>query len=216
MSHSTTHPIETTDTPRFSFVRNLRAADALTFANGLGGAAAILATLGYVADPRPARLLVALAFFPFCLAMDFFDGRVARARGEHSAFGGELDSLADAVAFGVAPAVAGWAAGLRGAADVVALLFFVGCAIGRLARYGATADALADESGKVRYFEGVPVTGSGLVVVALALAALRDHLGDRLPLGAWALGPLSLHPFALAYVAVGMAMISKRLRVPKP
>lgn len=215
MSHSTTQ-LESTDAPRFSFVRNLRPADVLTFGNGLGGAAAILATLAYVADPRPARLLVALAFFPFCLAMDFFDGRVARLRGEHSAFGGELDSLADAVAFGVAPAVAGWAAGLRGAGDVVALLFFVGCAIGRLARYGATADALADESGKVRYFEGVPVTGSGLVVGALALSALGDRLGARLPLGAWALGPVSLHPFALAYVAVGMAMISKRLRVPKP
>jgi CDP-diacylglycerol---serine O-phosphatidyltransferase len=215
MSHSTTHH-ETTDTPRFSFVRNLRAADGLTFANGLGGAASILATLGYVADPRPARLLVALAFFPFCLAMDFFDGRVARARAEHSPFGGELDSLADAVAFGVAPAVAGWAAGLRGAADVVALLFFVGCAIGRLARYGATAGELADQNGKVRYFEGVPVTGSGLLVATLALCALTDRLGDRLPLGASALGPISWHPIALAYVAVGMAMISKRLRVPKP
>jgi hypothetical protein len=64
--------------------------------------------------------------------------------------------------------------------------------------------------------EGVPVTGSGLLVGALALSALGDHLGARLPLGAWALGPLSLHPFALAYLAVGMAMISKRLRVPKP
>ncbi len=87
MHHATTEPIETT-TPRFSFIRDLHAADGLTFANGLGGAASILASLGYVAEPRPGRLLVALAFFPFCLAMDFFDGRVARARAAHSAFGG--------------------------------------------------------------------------------------------------------------------------------
>lgn len=216
MSHSTTHRFETTGTPRFSFIRNLRLADGLTFANGLGGAASILATLSYVAEPRPARLLIALSFFPFCLAMDFFDGRLARARAEHSAFGGELDSLADAVAFGVAPAAIGWAAGLRGAGDVAALLFFVGCAIGRLARYGATAHDLADANGKVKYFEGVPVTGSGFLSGALAVCALTAHVGDRLPFGAALLGPISLHPFALAYVAVGMAMISKRLRVRKP
>jgi CDP-diacylglycerol--serine O-phosphatidyltransferase len=202
--------------PRFSFVRGLRLADVLTFANGLGGAGALLAVMGYMADPRPARLLLALAFFPFCLAMDFLDGRVARARGESSAIGGELDSLADALAFGVAPAAIGYAAGLRGAADVVALLFLVACALGRLARYNATAPALADAKGKVRYFEGVPVTGSGLIAATLAVAAATNHLGAHLPLGAWSLGPVVLHPLALGYVATGCAMISKRLRIPKP
>lgn len=59
------------------------------------------------------------------------------------------------------------------------------------------AGELADESGKVRYFRRRPVTGSGLLVGALALAAFGDHLGRSPPLGAWALGPLSLHPFAL-------------------
>jgi CDP-diacylglycerol--serine O-phosphatidyltransferase len=201
---------------RFSFVRGLHASDYLTLANGLGGAGALLSVLGYMADPRPARLLVALALFPFCLAMDFLDGRVARARGKASALGAQLDSLSDAVAFGVAPAAAGFAAGLRGAGDVLALLFFVGCALGRLARYNATAHALADETGKVTYFEGVPVTGSGLVAGALAACALTGHLGAHLPAGVWALGLLSLHPFALAFVAVGCAMISKRLHVPKP
>ncbi len=120
------------------------------------------------------------------------------------------------MAFGVAPAVAGWAAGLRGAGDVLALLFFVACALGRLARYGATAAALADASGKVRYFEGVPVTGSGIAVGALALSAITGRLGAHLPFGAAALGPFALHALALPYLALGMAMISKRLRVPKP
>lgn len=201
---------------RFSFVRGLRAADVLTIANGLGGAGALFAVMGYMADPRPARLLGALSFFPFCLAMDFLDGRVARARGEASALGGELDSLSDAVAFGVAPAAIGYAAGLRGAADVAALLFLVACALGRLARYNSTAHALADASGKVRYFEGVPVTGSGVIAATLGLCTLTGHLGERLPLGAWSLGPMVLHPLALAYMATGCAMISKRLRIPKP
>lgn len=201
---------------RFSFVRGLRASDVITFANGLGGAGALLAVMGYMADPRPARLLVALAFFPLCLAADFLDGRVARARGGGSALGAQLDSLSDAVAFGVAPAAIGYAAGLRGAGDVVALLFLVGCALGRLARYNTTAHALADASGKVKYFEGVPVTGSGVIAATLAVCAATGHLGADLPLGAWSLGPVALHPLALAYVATGCAMISKRLRIPKP
>jgi CDP-diacylglycerol---serine O-phosphatidyltransferase len=202
----------------FSFVRGLHLSDALTFANGVGGVGALLAVLSYMADPRPGRLLLALAFFPFCLVMDFFDGRVARARGKASALGAQLDSLSDAVAFGVAPALVGYAAGLRGPGDVLALLFFVACAIGRLARYNVTAPALADETGKVRYYEGLPVTGSGLIAAVLAACVATGHVGASLPLGAWATpaGTLVLHPLALAYVAVGCAMISKRLRVPKP
>src|SRR5882672_2288481 len=103
-----------TRTETFSFVRGLHLSDVLTFANGLGGVGALLAVLGYMADPRPSRLLFALALFPFCLAMDFFYGRVARARGKASALGAQLDSLSDAVAFGIAPALIGYAAGLRG------------------------------------------------------------------------------------------------------
>ena len=140
---------------------------------------------------------------------------VARARGESSKLGGELDSLADAVAFGVAPAAIGWAAGLRGVGDVLALLFFAACAIGRLARYNATSHTLADASGKVRYFEGLPVTGSGLLAALLAACALTGHLGAHLPLGAWTLRGFTLHPIALGYLALGCAMVSKRLHIKK-
>jgi len=201
---------------RFSFVRGLSLSDVLTFANGLGGAGAVLAVLGYVATGALRWLALALVLYPVCLAMDFLDGRVARARGKSSPLGADLDSLADVVSFGVAPAAIGFAVGLRGGWDVFALLFLVACAIGRLARYNVTSAALADESGKVRYFEGVPVTGSLLVVGALAVAALTGHLGAQLPLGAHRLGPFVLHPLALAYLAVGCGMVSKRLHIPKP
>jgi CDP-diacylglycerol--serine O-phosphatidyltransferase len=204
------------ETRRFSFVRGLSLPDYMTLLNGVGGAGAVLAVLAYVADPQPARLAVALCLYPLCLAMDFFDGRVARARGAASVLGQELDSLADAVSFGLAPAAIGFAVGLRGGWDVAALLFFVGCAIGRLARYNATAHELADESGKVRYFEGLPVTGGLLVVATLAAAAASGHVGGALPLGAHLAGPFILHPLALAYVVTGCAMVSKRLRIPKP
>ena len=201
---------------RFSFVRGLSLSDCLTFANGMGGAGAVLAVLGYLATGALRWLALALVLYPVCMAMDFLDGRVARARGKSSPLGADLDSLADVISFGVAPAAIGFAAGLRGGWDVFALLFLVACAVGRLARYNVTAAALADGSGKVRYFEGVPVTGTLVVVGALAAAALSGHLGARLPLGAHHLGPFVLHPLSLAYVALGCGMVSKRLRVPKP
>jgi CDP-diacylglycerol--serine O-phosphatidyltransferase len=203
-------------TGRFSFVRSLGLADLMTFANGIGGVGAILAVLAFMSDGHSGHLVLAMALYPVCLAMDFLDGRVARAQGKPSALGKELDSLADAVSFGVAPAVIGFGAGLHGGWDVLALLFFVGCALGRLARYNATAHLLSDAAGKVRYFEGVPVTGSLVVVGALAISLGTGHIGPALPLGALVLGPAVLHPFALAYAAVGCAMISKTLRVPKP
>jgi CDP-diacylglycerol--serine O-phosphatidyltransferase len=207
---------QTDKTIRFSFVRGLSLSDVLTLANGLGGAGALLAVLGYMADGRLAWLALALALYPVCLTMDFLDGRVARARGRSSPLGADLDSLADIVSFGVAPAAIGFAAGLRGGWDILPLLFLVACAIGRLARYNVTAADLADESGKVRAFEGVPVTGSALVVAVLAVAALTGHLGASLPLGAHHLGPFVLHPLSLAYIALGCGMVSKRLHIPKP
>src|SRR5262245_29779765 len=82
---------------RFSFVRGLSFSDYLTLANGIGGAGAILAVLAYMSDGNFAWLALALALHPLSLAMDFLDGRVARARGKSSALGADLDSLADVV-----------------------------------------------------------------------------------------------------------------------
>jgi CDP-diacylglycerol---serine O-phosphatidyltransferase len=200
---------------KFSFVRGLSLSDYLSMANGIGGAGAVLAVLGYMSDGRFTWLALALALYPLCLVMDFFDGRIARATGKASALGADLDSLADVVSFGVAPAAIGFAAGLRGGWDVVALLFLVACAIGRLARYNVTSAALSDESGKVRYFEGIPVSGSLIAVAAVAASVLTGHVGAHLLLGAHQLGPFVIHPLALVYVAVGCGMVSKRLHVPK-
>ncbi len=201
---------------RLSFVRGLSLSDYMTLANGIGGAGAVLAVLGYLADGRPAWLTLALVLYPLCLLMDFLDGRVARARGKSSALGADLDSLADVISFGVTPAAIGFAVGLRGGWDMFPMLFLVACAIGRLARYNVTSAALSDGSGKVRYFEGIPVTGSLLVVAVLAASALTGHLGPDLPLGAHELGPFVWHPLSFVYAVVGCGMVSKKLHIPKP
>ena len=89
----------------------------------------------------------------------------------HSVLGSDLDSLADVVSFGVAPAVLGFTLGLRGAWDIVILAYFVVCGISRLARFNVTAAALTGASGKVEYFEGTPIPTS-IVIVAFGRGVL--------------------------------------------
>ena len=140
----------------------------------------------------------------------------ARFRHDASPLGRELDSLADVISFGVAPASLAYAVGMNGGWDAVALLYFAACGISRLARYNVTADALAADTGRVRYFEGTPIPTSTALVLLLALLAWLDRTGARLPLGEWRAGGLALHPLVLLFVLSGSLMISKTLRIPKP
>lgn len=203
---------------RFSMVRQLHVADLFTLANAACGTAAIFCAMIYIADQSLPHFFVATALAPAALVFDVLDGRVARSRHTHSTLGRELDSLADVISFGVAPAALGFAAGLRGGWDWVALIFLVCCGVGRLARYNVTADALSQDSdsGKVPYFEGTPITLSVLLTGLLALAAWQGRIGENLYGGTWTLGPWDLHPLALLYFVSGSLMISKNLRIPKP
>jgi CDP-diacylglycerol--serine O-phosphatidyltransferase len=209
-------PTETTPPKprRFSLIRSFVLADVLTLGNGFCGSGSVLAAMQFLVTDDSRWLLWAMALLPVALVFDFADGRVARWRRRSSMLGADLDSLADVISFGLAPAALGFAAGLRGALDVAILLYFVACGISRLARFNATADALADESGKVKYFEGTPIPTSVLIVILLAVLHFQGRLGSDLWLGSWTLGGAGLHPLALVYVLSGSAMIST-IRVPK-
>ena len=137
---------------------------------------AVFAVMGYVEARTPRYLLTAAALIPLALVLDVLDGRVARSRQKHSAMGRELDSLADVISFGVAPAAIAYAAGMRGLWDVVILVYFVCCGVSRLARFNVTAEALSVEAGKVTYFEGTPIPSS-LVLVAVVggVGLARPH-----------------------------------------
>jgi CDP-diacylglycerol--serine O-phosphatidyltransferase len=200
----------------FSMIRDFQLADFFTLANGFAGMGAILGAMKYLATHDEVALLGAFVLLPVALACDVLDGRIARWRHKVSLLGQELDSLADLVSFGVAPAALGFALGLQGGWDGVALTFFVGCGISRLARFNATAAALADESGKVRYYEGTPIPTSLLLVFGLFELFRAGRVGPELPFGRWHLGPYVVHPLVLVYVLSGCAMISKTLRIPKP
>jgi len=199
---------------KFSMIRTFVAADFLTLGNGICGTGTVLALMQYLVDGAGRWLVVALALPPIAAVLDFADGRVARWRHRSSPLGADLDSLADVISFGVAPAALGFAVGLRGAWDVAILLYFVSCGVSRLARFNATADALADESGKVKYFEGTPIPTSVLIVALLGALHFTGRLQPEPWLGAWEFAGATLHPLAIVYALSGSAMIST-WRIPK-
>jgi CDP-diacylglycerol--serine O-phosphatidyltransferase len=199
---------------RFSMIRSFVLADFLTLGNAFCGTGSVLALMQYLITGDDGWLVTAMALLPVALAFDFADGRVARWRHRTSALGADLDSLADIISFGLAPAALAFAVGLRGALDVVILHYFVACGISRLARFNVTAEALADESGKVKYFEGTPIPSSVLLVGVIAVLHWQERLGPAMWLGQWELGGLVLHPLALLFAFSGSAMIST-WHVPK-
>ena len=196
-------------------IREFALADFFTLGNAACGVAAVFCAVIYVGDESPRYFYAAAALTTVALVFDVLDGRIARWRQKHSALGRELDSLADIISFGVAPAVLGFAAGLRAGWDWVALIYFVCCGVSRLARFNVTAENLADEAGKVAYFEGTPIPTSVVLSGVLAFAAWQGRLGENLYGGVVALGPWELHPLALLFVVSGTLMISKTLRIPK-
>lgn len=200
----------------FSMLRDFRVADAFTLLNGFAGTSAILCFMRFCLDQDVLYFWAGTGLLPVALLMDVLDGRVARSRGETSPLGQELDSLADIVSFGVAPAAMAFAFGLRGSWDSLCLMYFVGCGISRLARYNVTAPILAAASGRVTHFEGLPIPSSLLLVGLLAALTFWGRWQLDLPFGSIELGPGTLHPLALLYVLHGSAMVSKTLRIPKP
>jgi CDP-diacylglycerol--serine O-phosphatidyltransferase len=201
---------------RFSMIRDFTLADIITLANGFAGTGAILFALKYLDTRNLLLLWLAFALLPLAAFFDYVDGRVARWRQQHTPLGAQLDSLADLISFGVAPAVLAFAVGMRGGWDALILVYFVACGLSRLARYNVTSVALADQKGKVPYFEGAPIPTSMLLVALLAVLLWQGRTHAALPLGSLQVGPLELHPLVLAYLVSGSAMISKTLRIPKP
>src|SRR6185436_17402904 len=164
--------MEQRPTPKhFSMIRGFHLADFFTLANAACGVGAMFLAMLYLQSGAREHFYAAAAMAPLAFFFDWLDGNVARWRHQHSALGRELDSLSDVISFGVAPAVLGFAAGLNGGWDAVALIYFVCCGVSRLARFNVTAETLAagSDSGKVAYFEGTPIPTSVVLTAVLAL-----------------------------------------------
>lgn len=140
----------------------------LTTANLFCGFLAILFIIQSKAHAGTDHSWFIWAGLTICLAalLDALDGRLARVLDGSSAFGKELDSLADLVSFGVAPAVLVYEYAFHD--DALKVLWmvvcglFVCCGAGRLARYNLGGL-------NSRFFSGIPIPAAGLTVTGLAI-----------------------------------------------
>ncbi|MBK1616154.1 CDP-diacylglycerol--serine O-phosphatidyltransferase [Rubrivivax gelatinosus] len=198
----------------FSMIREFHLADWFTLGNAICGIGALFSTMTYLETGHVQHVYFAAAMVLAALVFDVLDGRIARWRQKSSAMGRELDSLADVISFGVAPAIMAYGVGMQGLYDRIVLVYFVACGVSRLARYNVTAEALSEGTGKVKYFEGTPIPTSILIVAMLALAAALGDVREALWFGQYKLAGFTLHPLVLVYALSGSLMIS-RIRIPK-
>jgi len=198
----------------FSMIREFHLADWFTLANAVCGTGALFSMLTYLQTTDVRHIYFAGGLVFAALVFDVLDGRIARWRQKTSAMGRELDSLADVISFGVAPAVIGYGCGMQGLYDRIILAYFVACGVSRLARYNITAEALSDGGGKVKYFEGTPIPTSLLLVMLMVGAASQGALGESLWFGQIVFVGFTLHPMVLLFAISGSLMVS-RIRFPK-
>jgi CDP-diacylglycerol--serine O-phosphatidyltransferase len=170
--------------------------------------------LTYLQTTDVTHVYIACGMVFAALVFDILDGRIARWRQKNSVMGRELDSLADVISFGVAPAVIAYGCGMQGLYDRIVLTCFVACGVSRLARYNVTAEALSGDEGKVKYFEGTPIPTSLLLVLLMFLAAWQGALGESLWFGKVLFLGFTLHPLVLVFAISGSLMVS-RIRFPK-
>jgi CDP-diacylglycerol--serine O-phosphatidyltransferase len=198
----------------FSMIREFHLADWFTLANAVCGMGALFSMMTYLQTTDVRHVYFACGLVVAAMVFDVLDGRIARWRQSTSSMGRELDSLADVISFGVAPAVIAYGCGMQGLYDRIILAYFVACGVSRLARYNITADALSDGGNKVKYFEGTPIPTSLLLVLVMLWAAFEGALGESLWFGRVVLAGFTLHPLVLLFAVSGSLMVS-RIRFPK-
>ena len=165
---------------------------------------AMLATSGNT-GPNPHFSLAALVI-GLAVILDGLDGRIARMTNTTSDFGREMDSLADVITFGIAPAVLAFAWGVQFA--IVPILhdhlhrggyffsfLFLLCGAARLARFNIQKNPVPKNPGRPdrKYFVGLPIPAAAALLAAVVYAA------DG--------GPLLYWPFTVAWLAL-LALLS--------
>lgn len=208
----------TEDNRHFSMLRQLQLADWITMMNCWCGFYSIISSARFIhsnySNMKYAYRAMLFTFAGFFF--DVFDGRVARWQGKSSVMGKDLDSLADIISFGVAPATIGFSLGLQSTLDLGFLGFFVICGLLRLARFNVTAVILSKGQSKVSHFEGLPIPTSLGLVFLMFFVTYQGKVMDRLPGGLILEGTFfELHPFVFVFVALGTAYVSKSLKIPK-
>jgi CDP-diacylglycerol--serine O-phosphatidyltransferase len=168
---------------------------------------AMLATSGHT-GPNPHFSLAALAI-GLAVILDGLDGRIARITNTTSDFGREMDSLADVITFGIAPAVLAFAWGVQFAlvpmlhdhlhrAGYFFSFLFLLCGAARLARFNIQKNPVPKNPGRAdrKYFVGLPIPAAAALLAGVVFAADGSPLLDWPLTLAW-LGLLSLLSFLM-------------------
>ena len=158
----------------FRITRLIKLADVFTLINVIFGLVAIFFSIKNNYDLAIAALFLAVV-------ADYIDGKIARKLEQQNIFGKELDSLADTISFGVAPAIFGFSL-IQTPLAIVAFTIFLFSGILRLARY----NIMHVKDG----FEGMPITLNGLIIPIIFLLNV----------------PIEFYPYI--YIALGILMVS--------
>ena len=131
--------------------------------------------------------LAAIGVFS-ALVLDSLDGRVARMTNTQSAFGEQMDSLADMVSFGAAPALIAYEWALKGLGrwGWIAAFVYCACAALRLARFNVNT-AVVDK----RYFQGLPSPAAAALVIGFIWSMTEAEVAG--PLVAWPMFAIALY-----------------------
>src|SRR6188768_2172403 len=172
-------PIDPTPPP---FRRRFKAIPVRTLLPNLITLLALCAGLTAIRIASEGRLDLALAAIVFAAALDGIDGRIARMLKGTSRFGAELDSLADFVNFGVAPALILYFWGLHDlkSAGWIAAMVFAICAGLRLARFNVMIDDPNKPAWAGNFFTGIPAPAGAITVllpIYLNLLGMTVNLG---------------------------------------
>jgi CDP-diacylglycerol--serine O-phosphatidyltransferase len=157
----------------------------------------------------PAHFEIAAKMIGVAVLLDGLDGRIARLTNTVSDFGREMDSLADVITFGIAPAVLAFAWGVRfidvggvpglpeylPKAGYFVCFLFVLCGAARLARFNVTTNPIPRNPGRPdrKYFVGLPIPSAAAMVAAVVFAAGCE--------------PLRWWPFAVGWLVL-LTMLS--------
>ncbi len=149
--------IKKTDINKFKIYHLIKFSDIFTLGNAVLGLAAIFFAIN---KDYPS---MAISLFLAAIA-DYFDGRLARKLNQQNVFGKELDSLADTISFGVAPAIFGFSL-IQTNLAMASFTIFLFCGILRLARYNIM--------NVTHGFEGMPITLNGIIIPLIFLLKIN-------------------------------------------
>ena len=168
--------VRRSDLGYFRITSLIKFADLFTLANVALGLASIVFSI-------TSKPLLAAYMLIAAVVFDYLDGRIAHITKSSNEFGKELDSLADTISFGVAPAIFGFVLMQRQTPlTMISFGIFIFCGILRLARYN-----IMDMKGE---YEGMPITTNGLIIPIIYFLST----------------PMKFYPYI--YLVVGILMVS--------